>query len=139
MAQINSTQAKENEGSALVQSKESDLEEQPQESEDSTTKPSFELNQRIWLYLLPHCTSPNPSFSISFVAEMTVKNPNFGYFRYGITSAGVRGVSTRRINAVMNLNSNNLRNDTNLESDLRSEALTLMAQSNMEAHFLQTS
>ncbi|MBA0803134.1 hypothetical protein Gohar_013382, partial [Gossypium harknessii] len=54
MAQINSTQAKENEESALVQSKESDLEEQPQESEDFTTKPSFELNQRIWLYLLPH-------------------------------------------------------------------------------------
>ncbi|MBA0590514.1 hypothetical protein Gorai_019218, partial [Gossypium raimondii] len=104
MAQINSTQAKENEESALVQSKESDLEEQPQESEDSTTKPSFELNQRIWLYLLPHWS----------------------------LSARGRGVSTRRINAVMNLNSNNLRNDTNLESDLRSKALTLMAQSNME-------
>ncbi|KAG8478331.1 hypothetical protein CXB51_028061 [Gossypium anomalum] len=49
-----------------------------------------------------------------------------------VPKAGVRGVSTRRINAVKNLNSNNLRNDMNLESDLRSEALTLIAQSNME-------
>ncbi|MBA0715782.1 hypothetical protein Golax_014665, partial [Gossypium laxum] len=131
MAQINSTQAKENEESALVQSKESDLEEQPQESEDSTTKPSFELNQRIWLDLLPHW-----SLSTRILATSVMESLVLVYLKQVgvllVPRARGKGVSTRRINAVMNLNSNNLRNDTNLESNLRSEALPLMAQSNME-------
>ncbi|MBA0634108.1 hypothetical protein Godav_029297 [Gossypium davidsonii] len=38
---------------------------------------------------LNYSTSHNPSFSMSFVAEMTVKNPNFGYFSYGITSVSL--------------------------------------------------
>ena len=45
--------------------------------------------------------------------------------------ARIRGLDTRKINAAMALNSNNVRNDTNLGSDIRSEFLTLTAQSKM--------
>ncbi|TYG94812.1 hypothetical protein ES288_A11G218400v1 [Gossypium darwinii] len=176
-------QAKENKDSTLVQSKESDLEEQPQQSEDSTTEPSSEFTRKDLAKLvaslvvvaltivfsvlvftpkhpkfkvrsvafenLDYTTSPKPSFNMRFAAKMTVKNPNFGYFRYGVTNvsfayrgiqvgevlipkARVRAVSTRKMNAAINLNSNNVRNDTNLESDIRSGTLTLTVQSNMK-------
>ncbi|MBA0803135.1 hypothetical protein Gohar_013383, partial [Gossypium harknessii] len=46
MAETNFVQAKENKDSTLVQSKESDLEEQPQQSEDSTTEPSSEFTRK---------------------------------------------------------------------------------------------
>ena len=184
MAQSNG-QAKKDE-SALVHSKESDLEQskdfREKESEEPTSERSFELNRKNLAILaasvvlivliivfsilvfsiknpkfqlrsiavenLNYSTSSNPSFNMSFVAEMTVKNPNFGYFRYGITNvtfayrgkqvgqvlvpmARIRGLDTRKINAAMALNSNNVRNDTNLGSDIRSEFLTLTAQSKM--------
>ncbi|KAG4175555.1 hypothetical protein ERO13_A11G191700v2, partial [Gossypium hirsutum] len=149
-------QAKENKDSTLVQSKESDLEEQPQQSEDSTTEPSSEFTRKDLAKLVASLvvvaltivfsvlvfTPKHPKFKVRFAAKMTVKNPNFGYFRYGVTNvsfayrgiqvgevlipkARVRAVSTRKMNAAINLNSNNVRNDTNLESDIRSGTLTL--------------
>lgn len=181
-------QAKKDEESALVQSKESDLEKSKEfgetESEEPTSERSFELNRKNLAILaasfviivliivfsvlvfttnnpkfqlrsiavlqnLNYTTSPNPSFSMSLVVRMAVKNRNFGYFRYGITNvtfayrgkqvgqvfvpgARVRGLGTRKINAALNLSSTNVRNDTNLGSDIRSEFLTLTAESKMK-------
>ncbi|XVF53507.1 hypothetical protein PTKIN_Ptkin05aG0104700 [Pterospermum kingtungense] len=180
-------QAKKDEESNLVHSKQSDLEQskdlREKESEEPTSEPSFELNRKNLAILaasvviivltivfsilvfttknpkfqvrsvavesLNYSTSPNASRSMSIVAKMAVKNPNFGYFRCGIANvtfayrgklvgqvlvprARVRGLGTRKINAAIKLSSNNVRSDTNLGSDIRSEFLTLTALSKME-------
>ncbi|KAK6250668.1 hypothetical protein QQP08_009653 [Theobroma cacao] len=113
----------------------------------STKNPKIRVRSAV-VQNLNYSTSSNPSFSMRFVTEMTVKNPNFGYFRYGSTNvtfayrgvqlvqvlvpgARIRGFGTGKITATMDLNSNNVRNDTNLGSDIRSGFLTLTGQSKM--------
>ncbi|KAK5784852.1 hypothetical protein PVK06_039391 [Gossypium arboreum] len=140
-------QAKENKDSTLVQSKESDLEEQPQQSEDSTTEPSSEFTRKDLAKLVASLVVVALTIVFS-VLVFTPKHPKFKV-RYGVTNvsfayrgiqvgevlipkARVRAVSTRKMNAAINLNSNNVRNDTNLESDIRSGTLTLTVQSNMK-------
>ncbi|WRX17169.1 hypothetical protein QQP08_009656 [Theobroma cacao] len=48
-----------------------------------------------------------------------------------VPGARVGGLGTRKITATMDLNSNNVKNNTNLGSDIRSGFLTLTGQSKM--------
>ncbi|XWS61251.1 hypothetical protein CRYUN_Cryun07bG0109800 [Craigia yunnanensis] len=98
--------------SDLEQSKDFNETETETETEESTPKRSFKLNKTNLAILvasvviivliivfsilvfstknpkfrLCSVATPNPLFNMRFVAEMTVKNPNFGYFSYGITN-----------------------------------------------------
>ncbi|OMO66957.1 hypothetical protein COLO4_30270 [Corchorus olitorius] len=113
----------------------------------TTKTPRFQLTA-VTVDHLNSTTSPNPFFNMRLTAHMTVHNPNYGYFSYGMTivnlayrgvdvgqvwvsKARINGVSTRRIITVIELNSDNVRSNSILESDIRSGFLTFTSHSQM--------
>ncbi|OMO66961.1 hypothetical protein COLO4_30274 [Corchorus olitorius] len=59
----------------------------------TTKTPRFQLSA-VMVDHLNSTTSPNPSFNMRLTAHMTVHNPNYGYFSYGMTIVNLayRGV-----------------------------------------------
>ncbi|XVE64303.1 hypothetical protein DITRI_Ditri07aG0090200 [Diplodiscus trichospermus] len=98
---------------------------------------------------LNHTSAPNPpSFNVKFNAEVTVKNTNFGHFKFDNTTisfdyGGVqvgeafvakgraKARSTKKMNVTVELNSNNILDISNLESDISSGFLTLTSYSKL--------
>ncbi|XP_048132785.1 late embryogenesis abundant protein At1g64065-like isoform X14 [Rhodamnia argentea] len=87
----------------------------------------------------------SPSFNMSFVAPIRVKNTNWGPFKYGastvdftyggfpvgqaiIPKSKANFKSTKKINVDVTLNSATLSNNSNLGSDLSSGVITLNSQ-----------
>ncbi|PON97741.1 Late embryogenesis abundant protein [Trema orientale] len=92
--------------------------------------------------------SSSPSFDVTFNAQVRVKNPNFGpykfddstaIFTYGNAIVGQVTIpkskagfkSTKKINVVVSLSSKQLPNTANLGSDLTTGTLTLSATAKM--------
>lgn len=95
-------------------------------------------------------TNPNsPSFNMRLLTQLTVKNTNFGHFKYDnstltimyngipvgeavIPRARARARKTRRTTIIVNISSAaGLPNGTNLGSDINSGVLTLTSQARL--------
>ncbi|WRX28462.1 Late embryogenesis abundant protein [Theobroma cacao] len=100
----------------------------------------------------------SPSFNMKFIAQVTVKNTNFGHYKFENSTvtfaykgsqvgealvtkgrARARARSTKKMNVTMDLNSNGVANDSDLGSDLNSGFLTLTSQSilNGKVHLMK--
>ncbi|XVF50906.1 hypothetical protein PTKIN_Ptkin04bG0141200 [Pterospermum kingtungense] len=98
---------------------------------------------------LTYNSTPNsPSFNMKLNAEVTVKNTNFGHFKfenttilfdYGGVQVGeafvekgrAKARSTKKMNVTVDLNSNNIKANSNLGSDILSGILTLTSHSKL--------
>ncbi|XWS37905.1 hypothetical protein CRYUN_Cryun19dG0085400 [Craigia yunnanensis] len=98
---------------------------------------------------LSHTSAPNsPSFNMKFNAEVAVKNTNFGHFKFDNTTisfdyGGVqvgeafvakgraKARSTKKMNVTVELNSNNILDNSNLGADISSGLLTLTSRSKL--------
>ncbi|XWS61252.1 hypothetical protein CRYUN_Cryun07bG0109900 [Craigia yunnanensis] len=96
-----------------------------------------------------YTSTPNsPSFNVKFNAEVVVKNTIFGHFKfenttisfdYGGVQVGeafvakgrAKARSTKKMNVTVDLNSNNILANSNLESDISSGILTLTSHSKL--------
>ncbi|PON43883.1 Immunoglobulin-like fold containing protein [Parasponia andersonii] len=111
--------------------------------------PKFRLSS-IEIQTLNKANGPSssPSFNMTFNAQVRVKNPNFGPYKFDNTTASftygdaiVGQVtipkskagfkSTKKINVVVSLSSNQLSNTASLGSDLTAGTLTLSATAKM--------
>ncbi|XP_048132780.1 uncharacterized protein LOC115754674 isoform X9 [Rhodamnia argentea] len=94
-------------------------------------------------------TQASPSFDMTFVAPIRIKNTNWGPFKYGASTVNFTygGVqvgqaiipkskanfkSTKKINANVTLNSANLPSDSTLRSELSSGVITLNSQGELK-------
>lgn len=90
-------------------------------------------------------STTTPSFSMRFDAELTVKNQNFGPFKYDkiaipmsyggtkvgeafISNGEAKARSTKVIKVTVDVTSNNVSSNSNLASDINSGFLTLTGQ-----------
>ncbi|KAF8379615.1 hypothetical protein HHK36_029056 [Tetracentron sinense] len=93
-------------------------------------------------------TTASPSFNMTLIAEVSVKNKNFGHFKFENSTATVsyRGMTvgeayiakgrakarkTRRMNVTIDVNSDRLTGVSNLSSDINSGILTLRSQAKL--------
>ncbi|XP_030538081.2 uncharacterized protein LOC115746460 [Rhodamnia argentea] len=94
-------------------------------------------------------TQASPSFDMTFVAPIRIKNTNWGPFKYGASTVNFTygGVqvgqaiipkskanfkSTKKIDATVTLNSVNLPSDSTLGSELSSGVITLNSQGELK-------
>ncbi|PSS34286.1 Late embryogenesis abundant protein [Actinidia chinensis var. chinensis] len=94
-------------------------------------------------------SSSSPSFTMKLTAQVTVKNTNFGHFKFGNTTANVsykgspvgifviakaraRARSTKKLDVTMTLTSNKVPSDAHLGSDLKSGKLTLTSYATLK-------
>ncbi|KAK6250667.1 hypothetical protein QUC31_008229 [Theobroma cacao] len=110
---------------ALMHSKKTELEQSNEfterQSEESTGKPSYELNRKnLAIIAASVIWNHQPKVRLQLQAAWA-----------GLVPKGKRGLTTRKLTAAKHLNSNNGRNDTNLGSDIRSGFLTLTSHSKM--------
>ena len=94
-------------------------------------------------------TSSSPSFDMTFATRVTVKNPNFGRYKFENTTAtftykgaavgelfiakGKAGMkSTKKVNAVVTLKSGQLPNAAEPGNELRAGTLTLSSSAKMK-------
>ncbi|KAF8379614.1 hypothetical protein HHK36_029055 [Tetracentron sinense] len=93
-------------------------------------------------------TTPSPSFSMRLIAQVTVKNTNFGHFKfenstatfsYGgatvgealIAKARARARETKRMNIMVDVTSSDLSGASSLGSDINSGTLRLSSQAKL--------
>ncbi|XWS38294.1 hypothetical protein CRYUN_Cryun19dG0119400 [Craigia yunnanensis] len=89
------------------------------------------------------------SFDLKFIAQVTVKNTNFGHYRFDnstlrflydgvivgeaiIPKARARARSTKRLDVTVEVNSRVLTSTTGLDSELSSNVLTLNSQAKLK-------
>ncbi|XWS48494.1 hypothetical protein CRYUN_Cryun13aG0082400 [Craigia yunnanensis] len=97
---------------------------------------------------LTYTSTPDSPFNMKFNAEVAVKNTNFGHFKcenttisfdYGGVQVGeafvakgrAKARSTRKMNVTVDLNSNNIKANSNLGSDINSGVLILTSHSKL--------
>ncbi|GFY83306.1 hypothetical protein Acr_03g0000800 [Actinidia rufa] len=94
-------------------------------------------------------SSSSPLFTMKLNARVTVKNTNFGHFKFGnstatvsykgspvgvfvITKARAKARSTKKLDVTMTLISNKVSTDAHLGNDLKSEKLTLTSHATLK-------
>ncbi|KAI4315480.1 hypothetical protein L6164_028281 [Bauhinia variegata] len=105
------------------------------------TSPQIELRSATVNHI-KYITSPSPSFNVTMIAYLTIKNPNFGRFNYdnstvsvqyegasvgdgGFGSARLKARETKGMNLTVNMRSTKLLVTGNLTSDINSGMLNL--------------
>ncbi|KAK9277115.1 hypothetical protein L1049_006654 [Liquidambar formosana] len=109
--------------------------------------PKFRLG-KITVETLVSTPAPSPSFNTSFLAQFTVKNTNFGPYKFDKTTAtftyggvtvgqvdipkGKAGFrSTKKIKVAVGLDSSALTSTSSLGTEINSEVLTLSTQAKL--------
>ena len=107
--------------------------------------PKVRLGTDVTFSRLNTGNETSPSFDITFIAQVRVKNTNFGPYKYDNTAAiftyqdvtvgtvtipkGKAGLrSTKKVSVTVNVNSNALTTLSNLGNDLKNKVLTLNGQ-----------
>ena len=107
--------------------------------------PKVRLGTDVTFSRLNTGNETSPSFDITFIAQVRVKNTNFGPYKYDSTTANFKfqGVnvgrvtipegkaglrSTKKVSVTVNVNSNALTTLSNLGNDLKNKVLTLNGQ-----------
>ncbi|KAI3422696.1 LEA_2 domain-containing protein [Psidium guajava] len=110
--------------------------------------PKFRVGE-FGVQSLTTATQPSPSFDMTFVAPIRIKNTNWGPFKYSATTVNFYygGVqvgqvaipkskanfkSTKKIDATVTLNSTNLPSDSTLGSELSSGVIMLNSQGELK-------
>ncbi|GMJ06404.1 hypothetical protein like AT2G46150 [Hibiscus trionum] len=109
--------------------------------------PEFRV-QSITVEDLTAAATNSPSFNMKLNAQVSVKNTNFGHFKFqnttisfdyggvGVGEAFVgkgrsKARSTKKMNVTVELNSNNIVNNSSLQSDIESGFLALSCHSKL--------
>ncbi|KAI3458079.1 hypothetical protein Pfo_014742 [Paulownia fortunei] len=110
--------------------------------------PKFRLSSASFATFEYSSAAANPSFNIRMNAELSVKNTNFGHYKFQDTnvffyyngglvgsafvpSSRARARSTKRFDLVVDLSSAGLQNQAQLGSDLSSGVLTINSRSRL--------
>ncbi|OWM85278.1 uncharacterized protein LOC116203353 [Punica granatum] len=110
--------------------------------------PKFRIGNGIEIQSLTAGTQSSPSFDMSFIAPIRIKNTNFGPYKYDATTVNFTygGVqvgqvaipkskanfkSTKKVDVIVSVNSDALTSTSGLGSELNSGLLTLNSQGRM--------
>ncbi|XP_022774050.1 late embryogenesis abundant protein At1g64065-like [Durio zibethinus] len=112
-------------------------------------KPKFRVRSGSFVEPFNIETGASPSFNLRMNTQFTVKNTNFGHFKYEagnvtfayrdttvgvaiIEKARARARSTKKVDVMVVLSSSSLSNTNELGSDIRSGVLRLTSYSNLD-------
>ncbi|XWS37906.1 hypothetical protein CRYUN_Cryun19dG0085500 [Craigia yunnanensis] len=111
--------------------------------------PKFRVRSGSFVETFNIGTETSPTFNLRMNTQFTVKNTNFGHFKYDvgtvtfaymgtpvgqaiIQKARARARSTKKVDIVVDLNSSNLPNTNELGSDIRLGVLPLTSYSKLD-------
>ncbi|PKI50910.1 hypothetical protein CRG98_028640 [Punica granatum] len=98
--------------------------------------PKFRIGNGIEIQSLTAGTQSSPSFDMSFIAPIRIKNTNFGPYKYDATTVAIpkskaNFKSTKKVDVIVSVNSDALTSTSGLGSELNSGLLTLNSQGRM--------